>query len=491
MKMANLLARRVAQGFGLQGLVGNGRDNAPDDVLAVMRQLARHGRYTLPDDGSSEFIDRAMLDGIAAFQRERGLKIDGWLAPGGETERNLALPPGRIATAPTPYFPLRGEVGNGRANNEDDVIGLKRTLGALGLYRHDRTADPSPFIDTGMLDGIKTFQRDHGLKVDGWLRPGGETATALQNLLPRRGEPLNLRNLPYDPAEPAYVRTMEIRPDEPPAKPVLLADSVSVMSDAWGQSLLVDDEPDTDKPVQVAMAPVLAAPALGAAAVRIAPIIAKEAAKRLAPLFRPAATTLGKQAIDNNDVVGRYITDLFNETRPMESSRGDEDTVAGNDQGLRECIKQLNENYPEWADKIKHVGGATQDGLGRDKLKELYLPDAVAKAEGRDGRKGSSNVDWSFQDITKDKEEAGAFLHVNTQSTKSDGVTPTGREARQFDNTMRNAIKDTVYNMPKRTKDISEEEYQKIVEEHCAKMWTKHLGAPKGQGAEEPAKDGE
>jgi len=65
---------------------------------------------------------------------------------------------------------------------------------------------------------------------------------------------------------------------------------------------------------------------------------------------------------------------------------------------------------------------------------------------------------------------------------KADGVTPTGREARQLDNAVRNAIKDTVHGMLKKTKDMSEEEYQKIADEHCARMWAKHLGPPRNQG---------
>jgi len=190
---------------------------------------------------------------------------------------------------------------------------------------------------------------------------------------------------------------------------VLLADGGDVSPAAWGQSLLADDEAETDKPVQVAMAPVLAAPALGAAVTRVAPIIGKEVLKRAAP-YLPSAVTgaiAGKEAADNNDVVGRYITDLFNETRPMTSDRGDEPAVTGNDQVVRTCLAQLKTNYPDVAEHIEHVGGATRDGGGDKKLKEMYLPDAAAKAEGRDGRKGSSNMDISFRDNNKGEKEPG------------------------------------------------------------------------------------
>ncbi len=63
--MSNLLARGTARAFALRGEVGNGLSNDPEDVMAVKRQLARRGRYAMPADAPTGFIDRGMLDGIA------------------------------------------------------------------------------------------------------------------------------------------------------------------------------------------------------------------------------------------------------------------------------------------------------------------------------------------------------------------------------------------------------------------------------------------
>jgi hypothetical protein len=73
----------------LRGPVGNGMENHPDDVLAVKRRLHRLGLYDEPDYGFTGFIDRGTTEAVKRFQRDNDLKIDGWLAPGGETERAM------------------------------------------------------------------------------------------------------------------------------------------------------------------------------------------------------------------------------------------------------------------------------------------------------------------------------------------------------------------------------------------------------------------
>lgn len=68
-------------------------------------------------------------------------------------------------------------VGDGWSNQPDDVARTQRHLGALG-YLDGRA---SGFVDRPFDEGLKRFQRDHKLKVDGWMRPGGPTETALRD----------------------------------------------------------------------------------------------------------------------------------------------------------------------------------------------------------------------------------------------------------------------------------------------------------------------
>lgn len=70
--------------------VGNNMDNDPQDVLNTKQNL-RNAGYLEDDQQELEtpFITRKMDDGIRAFQRDKNLKVDGIMNPGGETERGL------------------------------------------------------------------------------------------------------------------------------------------------------------------------------------------------------------------------------------------------------------------------------------------------------------------------------------------------------------------------------------------------------------------
>jgi hypothetical protein len=74
----------------LSGMVGNGRANRRADVRWVKDALARLGRYA---DGPEPhgYIDRELHDAICGCQRDCGLRCDGWLRPGDETEGTLRV----------------------------------------------------------------------------------------------------------------------------------------------------------------------------------------------------------------------------------------------------------------------------------------------------------------------------------------------------------------------------------------------------------------
>jgi hypothetical protein len=75
---------------------------------------------------------------------------------------------------------LADEVGNGRANREDDLLKVRRAFGALGRMEEPED-EPSGFIDRAFDTAIHGFQRDKGLRVDGLMRPGGPTERSLQD----------------------------------------------------------------------------------------------------------------------------------------------------------------------------------------------------------------------------------------------------------------------------------------------------------------------
>jgi len=69
-----------------------GRDHAVDlqDIPPTKQALMRLGFYDVPSYGMNTYPDEAMFDGIERFQAARGLRKDGVMKPGGETERAFA-----------------------------------------------------------------------------------------------------------------------------------------------------------------------------------------------------------------------------------------------------------------------------------------------------------------------------------------------------------------------------------------------------------------
>lgn len=67
--------------------VGNGLDNDENDVIAVQRELYERGYLNQnPHDG---IINAGTSLAIKNYQKDRNLKVDGMLNPGGETENSL------------------------------------------------------------------------------------------------------------------------------------------------------------------------------------------------------------------------------------------------------------------------------------------------------------------------------------------------------------------------------------------------------------------
>jgi len=75
---------------------------------------------------------------------------------------------------------IGGPVGNNLANNERDVMVVKRSMTKIGRFEEE---EPHGIITRELDDSIKNFQSDSDLKIDGLLFPGGETETALSEAI--------------------------------------------------------------------------------------------------------------------------------------------------------------------------------------------------------------------------------------------------------------------------------------------------------------------
>ena len=70
-----------------------GREYAVDlqDIPPTKKALMRLGLYEVPSYGMNTYPDEAMFGGIERFQPAQGLRKDGVMKPGGETERAFAV----------------------------------------------------------------------------------------------------------------------------------------------------------------------------------------------------------------------------------------------------------------------------------------------------------------------------------------------------------------------------------------------------------------
>jgi peptidoglycan hydrolase-like protein with peptidoglycan-binding domain len=92
---------------------------------------------------------------------------------------------------------IKGAVGNNMDNDQEDVLIVKRNLNSAGYFDNlDQDREPHGFITKEMDAGIRTFQKDKGLKVDGILLPQGETENSLHSLFQKIGEKIEKEELP-------------------------------------------------------------------------------------------------------------------------------------------------------------------------------------------------------------------------------------------------------------------------------------------------------
>jgi hypothetical protein len=76
-------------------------------------------------------------------------------------------------------FQLNQTLASNSPANPDDVINVKQQLRRNGYY-DEPSYGMTPYPDKNLFDGIKKFQKDNWLAVDGIMNPDGETIRAMQ-----------------------------------------------------------------------------------------------------------------------------------------------------------------------------------------------------------------------------------------------------------------------------------------------------------------------
>lgn len=88
------------------------------------------------------------------------------------------------------WFKLHEPMGTNYVVTPSDIMNTKRALNQLGYYDVPPERGIDDWTDHAMFDGIRRFQKSNGLKVDGFMRPGGPTENAINRRLLSFGSPL-------------------------------------------------------------------------------------------------------------------------------------------------------------------------------------------------------------------------------------------------------------------------------------------------------------
>ncbi|UTW52037.1 hypothetical protein KFF05_01180 [bacterium SCSIO 12827] len=173
--------------FKLNATLGRTYNADLNDVLRTKQALSKLGHFEAPTYGMTEYPDEPLFQGIETFQIRHGLRRDGVMKPDGETVAKLGqvLAEQRLdeTRAGPNVLGLSGEIGLGRANKPHDVFALSQALTWAGFPTQPTRASEADQTEADLPDAIKGFQKSAGLKVDGWLRPYGETEEALNSTL--------------------------------------------------------------------------------------------------------------------------------------------------------------------------------------------------------------------------------------------------------------------------------------------------------------------
>ncbi len=177
------------------GGVGNDEDNNENDVIKARDSLAKAG-YEAGEKGLG-ILDKTLDTATKAFQKDNGLKVDGVMKPGGETETTLQTILNRksgktseVKGKDNNFFPvppkplkLQSSIGDGRDNKPEDIAALENILTGIGSLKIGDLNKGKGSIRPSIIAATKDFQKKNGLFVDGVIKPDGETQKALNKEL--------------------------------------------------------------------------------------------------------------------------------------------------------------------------------------------------------------------------------------------------------------------------------------------------------------------
>ena len=366
---------------------------------------------------------------------------------------------------PDDFYQLSDSVGQYKTNDRQDVAKVQVLLDRAGAYDLTSTDGPTGYFGSSQHRAITDYQRDNGLKVDGWLYPDGETVQTL------RSQAKALQTLNEAAAEETGLPEKRSRDEKKVA--FAFAPAIAAAAEAAGAAAPY---------VTSGLAAALAGTALGRA---LFGETDEQAPPSSAQQIPPTDQKKAPPAADDTPNGSKARREALSEelaaelTKPVYSDRGDEYTQRGNNIVAKACRDILNKEFPDLAERIRHVAGAHLDGSTK---KEHYLSEEYIEGDGPRTR-GSSVPDLTWElDADGNKR-----VRLNTVSTRADGsLTP--READSLAKLKAKVGEELAHAFPKLRPGMDEKEYEEKARAKCRELFTDLEGKISRHEAKQKAK---
>ncbi|MEQ8667054.1 MAG: peptidoglycan-binding domain-containing protein [Rhodospirillales bacterium] len=185
----------------LKNPIGKPYNMGPEDTLAAKRILASLGHMEVPDYGIDEYQDQPMIDAVKSFQRNSGLREDGIMKPGDETEAGL--------NAAIRAMNEETRTALGRGNGSNEIRGSGQPIKMANAYRRRFPGDrwgPEGAMKSG------GFFSDGG----GWGAATVSTAAAAKILLNQRADKVGGGEVPQPHQSRQHSRRSLLENPPPP-----------------------------------------------------------------------------------------------------------------------------------------------------------------------------------------------------------------------------------------------------------------------------------
>jgi hypothetical protein len=503
--------------FDLVDTVGLGRMNNRRDVFKIESILADAGGLDVAaTNGPTGFGYHTLDEGVRKYQKRNGLKVDGWLRPGGPTIAKMREQFGeRFAGFPAPtqdqieqHHALASQGQDGLLVARPPRIELKKpkSYPPVDAKTHGSNTSLVEFLARnrtgfdGAPEMLATYIKNFGAQgvlqardfVEQWdtAKPGqgpDVVAAVLRHLddsvdrrafvggnLPQSAPIGTLRPeaLQALAQESDAEQTSESEGDQNiqlAAAPALalpplaqgLAAGLGALLGGLGTKAIVDQ---ATKPAETPSSPPPSVPQSGTSDPLPGRTPAPPAEKL--PGF-PELTDEDRTTLENIPVIpddarheiGDAIAGAIVERTygDREDKRGSDATLEGNNILARECKAAIDAS--RLADMVEHIGGASKDGRDQEYREErtLNTPDGNRRPDYSMGQPGEK---WAEQ-------PSG---HVNTASSRADGSL-TGREQRARDAIAKELEdEELIQTIPKFNEGDDPKEYAKIARAACDRV---------------------